>query len=249
MELLTIRKKDGNRLKALYFQPLVPFQYLVIICHGFSGAKENSGHLFPFAEKLNANGFAALAFDFMGSGESDGSFASITLSRQIEDLQTVVDYAHKNFNVPLLLLGRSFGGSTVIGAGSDPRVAGCILWSAAVELEEVFRKGFGEYYALLEKGEPIHTKIIQTEIEMNPSFVQDLKKHDMVAYLKALDKKPILALQGLEDTLVAPKNAEIIQNVCPNATVYFIEKADHRFENQKSMREDQTLAWLNEHFG
>ncbi len=248
MESLSIFKPDGTRLDALYAQPKPPFSYLVIICHGFSGAKENSGHLFSLVEKLNQNGFATLAFDFAGSGQSDGTFSSITLSRQIDDLKTVIDYAYEHFSVPLLLLGRSFGGSTVIGAGSDPRVAGCILWSAALYLEEVFRTGFGAYYDIMKNGAPIHATIINTPMDMEPSFVQDIEKQDMESYLKKLKNKPLFVMQGLSDTLVKPKNAELVRSICPQAEIHFIEEADHRFENLKPMREDMTLTWLKKNF-
>ncbi len=248
MEHLTITKPDGSRLQGLFSAPAA-YRYLVIICHGFSGAKENSGHLFPFTEKLNAAGYAVLACDFLGSGESDGTFSSITLSRQIDDLQCIMAYATEHFQVPLLLLGRSFGGSTVIGVGADPAVAGCILWSAAIDLEAVFRKGFGEYYALMEQGETIHAKIINSDIVMEPGFVQDLKQQDMDTYIKALSTKPILSIQGLNDALVDPRNVERIREFCPEAEIHLIENADHRFENLKELRENLTLDWLRRNFG
>ncbi|NLW90828.1 MAG: alpha/beta hydrolase, partial [Syntrophomonadaceae bacterium] len=128
-------EKDGRSIAACRSIP--ECDYIIIICHGFRGAKENSGKLVPFAKRLNNIGYGVLAFDFSGSGASDGDFKDITLSGQAEDLRCVINYVSSRYNQPIYLLGRSFGGTTVLAAGAgDTRVAGYILWSAPVLLEK-----------------------------------------------------------------------------------------------------------------
>jgi pimeloyl-ACP methyl ester carboxylesterase len=72
----------GEKLAAIIFRPGEDPHILVIICHGFRGGKENGGRIYPFAERLNQLGVAVIAFDFGGSGESEGEFSNMTLSGQ-----------------------------------------------------------------------------------------------------------------------------------------------------------------------
>ncbi len=98
-------------------------------------------------------GIAVLTFDFSGSGESEGDFVSMTLSRQASDLKSVVDYACTQFAVPFILLGRSFGGSTVIveGAG-DKRIDGFVLWSTPIFMAETFSAMMPDEYNRMQNG-------------------------------------------------------------------------------------------------
>jgi len=247
MEKLTVKNRAGLKLCGLSFIP-EPMKYLLIICHGFKGAKENSGHLFPFAASLNQLHIGVWAFDFTGSGESEGDFSSITLTRQIQDLQCLIDYAEQRFAQPLLLLGRSFGGTTVIGAGGDPRVKACILWSAPVFLEETFKKGLttAEYQKLAANQPIIHREDNQL-VELKPEFFNDFRKHNMEQYLSTLKNKPVLVVQGLADETVLPANAEYISKILPHADLHMIPGADHRFTGMEAMRQNLTLEWLQKH--
>ena len=138
MQEITILNRGGLKLAALLSLP-ENCEGLVISCHGFRGAKENRGRIHSLSRKLNSAGMGLLAFDFQGSGQSEGTYHDITLSRQAGDLQDVIDYAAREYKLPLVLLGRSFGGSTVLaGASQDARVTGYIFWSTPVFLKETF---------------------------------------------------------------------------------------------------------------
>lgn len=244
MNKFMVKNQIGLTLRGLSFIP-EQTRTILIVCHGFKGRKENNGFLGPFAEMLNSLRIGALAFDFTGSGESEGEFGSITLTRQIEDLRTIIDYADKEFHLPLLLLGRSFGGTTVIGAGSDPRIKACILWSAPVFLEETFKKGFS---AAEQAKIAAHQSVIRIEnhqpVELKPDFFNDFRLHNMDQYLAALKNKPVLIVQGRADETVAPANAEYMQKKMPQADLHLVAGADHRFTGQEIMRQNLTLDWL-----
>ncbi len=68
MQDLTIINKYNEKLAAYLFEPPANGQYMMVICHGFRGAKENGGKVFAFAQKLQGLGLGVLAFDFNGSG-------------------------------------------------------------------------------------------------------------------------------------------------------------------------------------
>lgn len=248
MNKLIVKNQAGLSLCGLSFIP-EEMKYLLIICHGFKGAKENSGHLFAFADSLNKLHIGVWAFDFTGSGESEGDFSSISLTRQIKDLQCLINYADKEFDLPLLLLGRSFGGTTVISAGGDSRIKACILWSAPVFLEETFTKELTDTeYKKISANQAI-TRIENNQpTELRPDLFNDFRLHNMEQYLSTLKNKPVLVVQGLADETVIPDNAEYIYKILPHADLHMVPGADHRFTGMEVMRQNLTLQWLQKHF-
>ena len=142
-------------------------------------------------------GYGVLAFDFSGSGASSGEFKDITLSGQAHDLRQVIDYAAGNYFLPIYLLGRSFGGSTVLAGGSgDPRIRGFVLWSAPVYLTDTFRAMMGEAYDQLSAGQTIWVSDENDSFMLGPALVRDFALHDMDAYLERIGDRPVLVIHG-----------------------------------------------------
>lgn len=234
---------NGRMLSACQSIPVC--DKIIIICHGFRGAKENSGNLEPFAKRLNSIGYGVLAFDFSGSGNSTGEFKDITLSGQVEDLRCVIDYASARYNKPIYLLGRSFGGSTVLATGAgDPRVAGFVLWSAPVLLQNTFRNLMPEAYDELAGGQAVYLSDENGCFLLEPDIIQDFELHDMDTYLQAIGERPVLIVHGEEDETVAVENARYIKERINNARLHIVPAADHRFNEMVRLREDLTLDWL-----
>ncbi len=248
MEKIKIRKGDGLELAGLAFVPPEPAMVL-LIAHGFRGAKENGGKIYSFAPRLQELGLAVYAFDFTGSGASDGEFADISLSRQAEDMAAIMDYAHRCHQLPLLLLGRSFGGSTILAAGSkEPKVVGYILWSTPIMLDDCFARIMGTDYAKLAEGHSIHFRDESGGFELNPIFARDLACHDMDGYLEGIASRPVLIVHGKKDEAVDFTNAEYAARNLPKAQLHLVEQADHRFTGMTREREDISIKWLSETF-
>ncbi len=248
MQTLKIMKENQERIAALIFLP-DSFDYLLITCHGFRGRKENSDRICAFAQEINELGMGVLAFDFIGSGESDGDFSDITLTRQVQDLKTVIDYAYHSFQKPIILLGRSFGGSTVLAGGAEEnRVKGFILWSTPVELQQTFTRVMEEAYEELIKGRMVAINDESGDYYIKPDFVEDFFQHNMDEYLKEVNDRPVLIVQGQDDSVVAVYNARYMYNRLCNAEMIIVDDADHRFENKIRDREEITIKWLKKHF-
>ncbi|MEN6326363.1 MAG: alpha/beta fold hydrolase [Syntrophomonas sp.] len=251
MESQSIRiiKPDNQSIAAYEFLPEADLSHIIIVCHGFRGTKENAGKIFNFAERLNQLGLGVYAFDFLGSGESDGKFAQVTLAGQAEDLARVIDYVYAIHHLPVILLGRSFGGSTVITAASgDARVAGCILWSTPIRLQNTFAAMLGDSYQELETGQEVCFSDEGGMFWIGPELIKDFVCHDMKEYLRSLGERPVLIIQGMADETVESLNAELIHTHCTNADLVLIEGADHRFSNRTQEREDITIEWLQRKF-
>ena len=244
MENISIYEGGQGKLAAYAFMPKSDCRYIVIICHGFRGAKENSGRIFTFAEKLNKLGLGVLAFDFFGSGASDGDFADISLSSQVRDLHRVIDYIYLNYNRQVILLGRSFGGSTVLAAAdNNEKVAGYIFWSTPVKLYETFSQIIEEF-ARLGTGEELEIKDEAGSFRLKPSFIEDFAHHDINNYLQKLAPYPTLVIHGASDEVVDPANALYIYENTRHTELHIISGADHRFTGYIKEREELTLNWL-----
>ena len=101
-----------------------PFPVLVA-CSGFQGRK--SLHPERFARGLAPLGYAVLAFDYRGVGESEGEYGRQAPQDWAEDVRAAVDCMMGEPQVDsrrIGLLGWALGGSVAIAeAAGDPRVA------------------------------------------------------------------------------------------------------------------------------
>ncbi|MGE5544439.1 MAG: alpha/beta hydrolase [Bacillota bacterium] len=239
-----IPNREGRRLACLLFLPTGQPRFQLVVAHGFRGAKENSGRIEIFAKKVTDLGGSVLAFDFAGSGESEGSFSEMTLSRQAQDLQTVIEHALGREKSPLIVLGRSFGGSTaLVATAREPRVKALILWSAPVFLTETFFNV--RPHELVLPTRPLEIEDDKGTFTLGPGFAKDLLQHDFSEYLQSIGERPLLVVHGENDTEVDPKNARFLGEQAVGAVeVHIVPGADHRFSGHQSLREEITLQWL-----
>jgi pimeloyl-ACP methyl ester carboxylesterase len=131
--LLTIRTPRAHLAAVLH---RAPGQRLVILCHGFTGNKAESGRLFVQAARaFQKAGLNALRFDFMGSGDSSGEFNEMTPNTQIQDVLDVLEIARRRYK-KIALLGLSLGGATVICAAHQARKKpdALLTWSSVPSL-------------------------------------------------------------------------------------------------------------------
>ncbi len=214
--------------------------YIIVVCHGFNGAKENSGNIYNFTSRLNNLGLGVFAFDFTGSGQSEGLFSEISLSRQVDDLIDVIGFVSKEFIKPIAVLGRSFGGSTAIAASAHLSLVDTyILWSTPIYLTETFAVFMNN---------DAENNYIDLEIndikQLYRNLTRDFARHDLIKCLAYMQNKNVLAISGTADEVVNVNNIKAIKSNLPEATVYEVEAADHRFTEHIAIREDLTLSWL-----
>lgn len=250
MQDVIIANKHNEKLAAYLWEPTAQDRYMVVICHGFRGAKENGGKIFAFAEKLQKLNLGVLAFDFSGSGKSEGDFTNITLSRQADDLRQVVDYVNAKYSLPIILLGRSFGGSTVLAGGAgDERIAGYIFWSTPVFMHETFAAMIPKEYELLSAGRIAGIRDEAGEYLLHPDLVRDFDRHDLDGCLHKIGSTPALVIHAEDDEMVDTANACHIGELLQNSSLFTMDHAGHRFLEKIEVREEITIDWLRNTFG
>jgi len=89
---------------------------LVIICYGFDGWK--SKRIFVgLSRVLGENGIASFRFDFEGHGDSEGNFEDITVRREVEDLESAIEFVLKQKRInknKIVFLGHSLGCAVIL---------------------------------------------------------------------------------------------------------------------------------------
>ncbi|WP_412029647.1 alpha/beta hydrolase family protein [Deinococcus yunweiensis] len=146
----------------------------VVILHGFTGNRGGDHRLLPLLSRfLAARGVASLRFDFRGSGESQGDFSEMTVSREVEDTQAAFAYLRRQPGLDperTMLLGFSMGG--LVAALSAPAVNPhrLALWAPALpELWLPFLRG-GVFPATITDygGWPLGREFLQEMVRLRP---------------------------------------------------------------------------------
>lgn len=136
------------RLECSWWEPLEPDRPAaalpcVIYMHGNSSARLES---LPCLSTVLSLGATLLAFDFSGSGLSEGEYVSLGAFEK-DDLAVVIEHLRSTQRVSTIALwGRSMGAATALLHGErDPSIAGMVLDSAFADLtmlaEEIVEKG------------------------------------------------------------------------------------------------------------
>lgn len=221
---------------------------VVIVCHGFSGSKEGGGRALDMAEEIGRMGYATLLFDFSGCGESQGEFADISLSGQVNDLSCSVDFCLKAGFEEVITVGRSFGAATVIcHGGTDRRVSGVSAWATTEDLAGVFSSFIDTSVNCDGNMAPLTGE--RGTVYIKKSFFYDLEKFSVAGLAALLAPRPLQLIHGSGDTVVPPGNSTTVYNAAGEPKeIWFIPDADHQFTGRHRDVWDLFFPWLKKHF-
>ena len=215
----------------------------VFVCHGFKGFAHWG--FFPFvAQSLAAGGLDAITFDFSGSGigadresfTQPEAFSGNTFSRELDDLEILVDYARraKWFDGKFGMFGHSRGGGTSIlySAAEGAEVNALVTWAAishanrwnAEEALDWRKRGFREV---------VNSRTGETLL-LGTDLLDEIEAHGTtkVNILAAAGrvKAPWLIVHGTADETVPHAEAEQLHQRAPNvSTLRLVDGANHAF--------------------
>src|SRR6516225_10006097 len=100
-----------------------------MVLHGFGSSRSSSNVLAP-SRMLNELGYATLAFDMRGCGDSEGEFGRVICLEQVEDTRNALTFLAQHPAVDparIGAIGSSFGGAVAVYAGGvDARIAAVV---------------------------------------------------------------------------------------------------------------------------
>jgi dienelactone hydrolase len=242
-EAFEIPCKDGLMIRGEIY-PAESSLGTVVVCHGFKGFAHWA--FFPYlARKLAESGLTAITFDFSGSGigadresfTEPEAFAGNTLSRELEDLENVIDYARRRklINGKFGLFGHSRGGGTAIlfTPTPDSDVGSLVTWAAISypnrwSSEDVLtwrRQGYAD----------ITNSRTGQVMRLGTDLLDDVELHGKtklnIEAAAANIKVPWLIVHGTKDETVPSSEAELLHSLSRGVSALrLIEGAGHSFE-------------------
>ncbi|HXM12001.1 MAG TPA: alpha/beta family hydrolase [Terriglobales bacterium] len=117
----------AGRLEALLNAGSPNATHAAIVCHPhplYGGTLHNKV-VFHAMKALNSFGFPVLRFNFRGTALSEGEHSNGI--GEVEDVRTALDWLEREFNLPMIFAGFSFGAAVGLRATyADPRVPALI---------------------------------------------------------------------------------------------------------------------------
>ena len=211
---------------------------VLIMAHGFRGSRNGGGRSTAFAN-VAAGVCKVVRFNFNGSQ---------ILSRQIEELQAVVEAVRNKYKPKqLFLLGRSLGGAaSMVTASRDEKINGLILWATPNDLRKTFLNALGdELYQRLDIGETLHLEDERGKMDLTPDFLTDLDKYDLSALMSDWQERPLLILHGEQNVTVdvaqGRRNFDLAGG---DKEIYTFANGDHIFTECAGEANATIVKWL-----
>ncbi|MCK5672535.1 MAG: alpha/beta fold hydrolase, partial [Spirochaetales bacterium] len=206
-----------------------------------SGDRMEPGFMFVRFSRLMAdNGIASIRFDFLGSGESDGSFTDMTFSGEAEQASIIMDY-FKNLDMidknNIILLGLSMGGALAgyLAGKRSSELKGLVLWAPAGEMRLFIDKREKK----IESGEITDDIMDISGLRLGEGFIEDAREVKVFEQSSAYNGEVII-VHGTGDTVVpVDVSKTYIQLYGNRGKLVLIDEADHTF---------QGIPWIEELF-
>jgi dipeptidyl aminopeptidase/acylaminoacyl peptidase len=224
----------------------------VVLLHGFTGMRMESGFLFVgLSRALEAAGLASLRVDFFGSGESDGDFIDMTVSTERADALAILDFfaALPEIDAERIgLLGLSLGGFVAsCTLPARPQVRAAALWSAAALSPRRWKDRVTPEAArsLAERD-----WMDWAGLRVSRRFLDDLPRHDPYAEI-ARYGGPVLVVHGTDDATVPLEEAEgyvraLAGRQNAESDHFYVDGGTHVFGNwdHRQAVYERTVRWF-----
>lgn len=194
-----IRNRLGERIDCT-FHPGVRADVLVILAHGMTGNKDRP-HLVALAEGLSARGWPCLRISYAGHGSSEGRFVDACITKEIGDLQSVLDAVPDTTRVAYI--GHSMGGAVgVLTAARDLRIRALVSLAGMTHTAAFAQR---EFYNVT----PDEGFIWEDEnFPLSRTLVDDLGRIENTLSAAAAVTQPWLLIHGEADDLVPVQDGQ-----------------------------------------
>lgn len=224
------------------FHPASRENALVILGHGVTGNKDRP-LLVALADALAAQGWPCLRLSFSGNGSSGGKFQDATISKEVADLQSVLEMLPPQTHVAYI--GHSMGGAVgLLTAVREEKIRVLVSLAGMVFTANFFQREFGTLV-------PDHDCMWEEEsCPLSQTFADDLRNHKDLLDAAAAIEVPWLLIHGTADDVVPVHDSEAAfaaATVAAKKSVT-LDGAGHSFdETTYPLVAAEICAWLNAH--
>ncbi len=238
---MNLVNRHGQKLDHRFHESPAPLDpnHVILIGHGLT-ANLDRPFLKALAEELAANGFHALRFSWSGNGGSEGDFRESCISREVEDLGSIIDtVTAAGYSVSYA--GHSMGGAVgTLRAARDPRLCYVISLAGMVETSGFVDREFAG--VVPDEG----LMWDEPDFPLSSTFVNDLRSIGSTTAEAQKITVPYLLLHGIQDDLVPASEAVALFNTGAGNPGYLVEiEADHTFTGEAtSTMVKEVIHWL-----
>jgi uncharacterized protein len=236
----------GEKLAATLEIPSHPADKGMVLGHCFTCTR-HTRILDDLSRAMVNAGYLALRFDFSGNGQSEGSFAESTYSKQIQELNCAIDYVRNAGASDIILAGHSMGGEVaLLTAAQINGIMGVIAFSASAEpLHPDHLLTDSQKFDLNDKGQ-VKFSSRGRELIITKQFFHDAEEHDLTNAMSEIHC-PVLLVYGGQDMIIPTDSSLILHDANPaHAEIFMVQSADHMFTSDKDRRMvvDHVQQWV-----
>lgn len=238
---IKINTKDNFELDVV-FNEVENSEKAVIFAHGMTVDKDDEGIFVRAEPKLNELGLTTVRFDFRGHGKSSGSsIKDFTISGELLDLDTIVNYLKNKGYKWIGLAGASFGGGiSALYAGENPNsISKLLLANPVLNYRKCFlepttpwtKEHFKDVFKRIDKEGSV--KIGSRQFAVGRKLFEEMKNYFPCKLLQKY-QKPLLIVHGDKDTKVACQDVvDCFEKLSsPNKKLKILKGSEHGFHEE-----------------
>lgn len=203
----------------------------VILFHGFTSNRlEQHRFFWKLSKAFEEIGVASFRYDFLGSGESDGDFAEMTISGEIAEAHAILDQVRQDPRIDparIILLGMSMGGlvASVVAGDRPADLRDLVLVSPAGNMYDLMKPVIDLHLA-----NPDLLVVDYFGNLIGRAFGEDVRAMDVYDRAKHYTGR-VLLMHGTADPTVPFAVSKRYIDTCygDRAELHPIEGADHTF--------------------
>ncbi len=244
MENILIKNFENETLAGIFHK--ANSNRLVILCHGMMCTKDK--FFFPYlSEALAAAGFNVFRFDFAGNGESEGKFEDSTISKEIEDIASVVEFFKSKYAIACVA-GHSKGGVDALLYQAKYNSASVVIsmGSVADQQHETTKKYSADQIKEIDERGFLILKPRYRSFTISKKYFYDRLSYGNISNRIKSIKTRALIIHGEGDTEDPPESAKIISNAITGSTLKILPGADHFFTNKEKELAEAIVGWLRQ---
>jgi alpha/beta superfamily hydrolase len=227
---------QGERLDYAFTPGADDRRDLVVIGHGVTAHRDRPW-LMAVSQALGQAGISSLRFSFAGNGDSEGRFEDATITKEVDDLRSVLDAAE---GWRLAYVGHSMGGAVgVLSAASESRISALVSLAGMVHIEQFMQTHFGD----LQPGRDM--MFDKPHCPLTQAFLDDAARIGSLLDRVPRVSVPWLVVHGTADEIVPLQDSLDLREAAGDGLELIqLPGVDHRFTGKTAEMTAAVVPWL-----